>query len=140
VTLISGLGAGLFCAILSAALASFFMLPPRWSFFVGSSADVVELLVFIFEALFYVILITGLRLTLEGYRLLSRDLEQRIEERTVALRESQERLVSIVAELQHRTRNLISVVGTLAKGTLRSSKTFDDFSAGARSFRIALKF
>jgi two-component system, chemotaxis family, CheB/CheR fusion protein len=34
----------------------------------------------------------------------------------------------VVAELQHRTRNLISVVGTMAKGTLRSSKTFDDFS------------
>jgi two-component system, chemotaxis family, CheB/CheR fusion protein len=32
-------------------------------------------------------------------------------------------------ELQHRTRNLIGVVGTIAKGTLRSSETFDDFSA-----------
>jgi two-component sensor histidine kinase len=128
-TLISGLGAGLFCIVLSNASAMFFLLPPRWSFYVESSADVVEILVFISEALFYVILITGIRLSLEQYRELSRNLEQRVEERSAALRESQDRLVSVVAELQHRTRNLINVVGTIAKGTLRTSKTFDDFSA-----------
>ena len=72
-TLISGFGAGLFCVVLSVASAMFFLLPPRWSFFVESSADVVEISVFIFEALFYVILITGLRLTLEGYRELNRN-------------------------------------------------------------------
>jgi two-component system, chemotaxis family, CheB/CheR fusion protein len=60
---------------------------------------------------------------------LSRDLEQRVEERTVALRESQERLVTVVAELQHRTRNLISVVGRIAHRTLKASKTFEDFDA-----------
>jgi hypothetical protein len=126
-TLISGMGAGLSCIVLSAASASFFLLPPRWSFLVESSADVVELLVFTFEALFYVILITVLRLTFEGYRMLSRNLEQRVEERTVALRESQERLGSVVAELQHRTRNVISTVGVMADRTLRASGTFADF-------------
>jgi two-component system, chemotaxis family, CheB/CheR fusion protein len=35
----------------------------------------------------------------------------------------------VVAELQHRTRNLISVVGAIAKRTLKTSKTFDDFEA-----------
>src|SRR4029077_16135248 len=94
-----------------------------------SSADIAEILVFIFEALFYVFLITGMRLSLERYREVSRNLERRVEERSAALRESQDRLVSVVAELQHRTRNLISVVGMIAKGTLRTSKTFDDFSA-----------
>jgi two-component sensor histidine kinase len=89
----------------------------------------VELLVFIFEALFYVVLIAGLRLTLEGYRMLSRDLEQRVEDRTAALRESQERLRSVVAELQHRTRNLISIVSVIADKTLRASKRADDFRA-----------
>jgi two-component sensor histidine kinase len=128
-TLISGFGAGVFCIVLSTASATFFLLPPRWAFYVESSADVVEMLVFIFEAFFYVILITGIRLSLEQYRELSRNLEQRVEERSAALRESQDRLVSVVAELQHRTRNLISVVSTIAKGTLRSSNTFDDFSA-----------
>lgn len=127
--MISGSGAGLLCVVLSAASASFFLLPPRWSFYVESSADVVELFVFIFEALFYVILITGIRLSLEQYRELSRNLERRVEERSAALRESRERLEAVVAELQHRTRNLISVVGTIAKGTLKSSKTFDDFEA-----------
>jgi two-component sensor histidine kinase len=128
-TLIGGLGAGLFCVALSAASAAFFLLPPQWSFSVESAADVVEFFVFIFEALFYVVLITGIRLSLEQYRELSRNLEQRVEERSAALRESQDRLISVVAELQHRTRNLISVVGTIARGTLRSSKTFDDFSS-----------
>jgi hypothetical protein len=47
----------------------------------------------------------------------------------VALRESQERLKAVVAELQHRTRNLIGIVGTIAKRTLKTSKTFDDFEA-----------
>jgi two-component system CheB/CheR fusion protein len=89
----------------------------------------VEIFVFIFEALFYVILITGMRLTLERYRELSRNLEQRVEERSAALRESQERLVTVVAELQHRTRNLISVVGRIAHRTLKASKTFEDFDA-----------
>jgi signal transduction histidine kinase len=102
---------------LSAASASFFLLPPRWTFFIESSADVGKLLVFTFEALFYVIPIAWLRLTLEGYRVLSRDLEQRVEERTVALHESQERLRSVVAELQHRTRNLIGVVSVMADRT-----------------------
>src|SRR5262252_7421919 len=40
-TLISGLGAGLFCVVLSAAAATFFLLPPQWSFHVESPADVV---------------------------------------------------------------------------------------------------
>src|SRR5215470_6672025 len=31
-TLISGFGAGFFCAVLSTAAADFFMLEPRWSF------------------------------------------------------------------------------------------------------------
>jgi two-component sensor histidine kinase len=128
-TLISGFGAGLLCAVLGAVAASFFLLPPRWSLWVESPADVADLILFILEALFYVILITGLRLTIERYRELSRDLEQRVEERTVALRESQERLGSVVAELQHRTRNLISVVGTVANRTVRASKTLDDFKA-----------
>jgi uncharacterized protein DUF955/uncharacterized protein DUF4118 len=60
-TLISGFGAGVFCLVLSTASATFFLLPPYWSFYVESSADVVEIFVFIFEALFYVILITGIR-------------------------------------------------------------------------------
>jgi two-component sensor histidine kinase len=128
-TLISGFGAGVFCLVLSAASATFFLLPPRWSFYVESSADVVELLVFTFEALFYVILITAIRSSLEQYRELSRNLEQRVEERSVALRESQDCLVSVIAELQHRTRNLISVVGRIAERTLRASETFDDFNA-----------
>ena len=137
-TLASGLGAGLFCVVLSAASAWFSLLPPRWSFYIESSADVVEMSVFIFEVLLYVILIAGIRLSLEQYRELSRNLEQRVEERSAALRENQDRLVSVVAELQHRTRNLISVVARIAERTLRASKTFDDFNASFQDRLAAL--
>jgi len=123
-TVISGFGAGLFCVVLSTAAASFFLLPPRLSLYIENPADVMDLLLFILEALFYVILIAGMRFTIELYR----ELSQKLEEQGMALRDSQDRRRSIVAELQHRTRNLISVVGTIAKGTLSSSQTFDDFS------------
>jgi two-component sensor histidine kinase len=128
-TLISGFGAGLLCVALSTAAAWFFLLEPRWSFYIESPADVVDLLLFILEALSYVILIAGLRMSLERYRELSRDLEQRVEERNVELRESRDRLETVVGELQHRTRNLVSIVGALANETLRMSATFDDFKA-----------
>jgi two-component sensor histidine kinase len=118
VTLISGLGAGLFCVVLSSAAAWFFKLPPR-------PADMVDLLLFILVAVSIVIFIAAMRLAFEGYRELSLKLQQQ----SVALRESEERLQTVVAELQHRTRNLISVVGTMAKATLRASRTFDDFSS-----------
>jgi two-component sensor histidine kinase len=126
-TLISGFGAGLFCVMLSAAAADIFVISPRLSFYIERSADAADLILFILEAFFYVLLIAGLRLTLERYRELTHNLELRVEERSAALRESQERLKAVVAELQHRTRNLISIVGTIAKRTLKTSKTFDNF-------------
>jgi two-component system, chemotaxis family, CheB/CheR fusion protein len=85
----------------------------------------VALLLFTLVALMDAIFITGMRFAVERYRELSRNLEQR----GVALCESEERLGVLVAELQHRTRNLISVVGAIADKTLRTSKTFDDFKA-----------
>jgi K+-sensing histidine kinase KdpD len=45
-TLVSGFGAGFFCVVLSSAAASFFLLPPRWSFWVESPADAADLLLF----------------------------------------------------------------------------------------------
>jgi PAS domain-containing protein len=84
-TLISGFGAGLFCTVVSTALASFFVLPPSWSFNVE---DVMEISVFILEALFYVIVITGMRLSLERYR----DVNQKLEQQGVALRDNEQRL------------------------------------------------
>jgi two-component sensor histidine kinase len=131
VTLISGLGAGLLCAVLSSAAAWYFLLPPRFSFYIERPADVVDLLLFILTAVSIVICIAAMRFALEGYRELSRELERQgiaLQHQSVALHESEERLQTVVAELQHRTRNHISVVSTMAKGALRASKTFDDFS------------
>jgi PAS domain S-box-containing protein len=84
-TLISGFGAGLFCTVVSTALASFFVLPPSWSFNVE---DVMEISVFILEALFYVVVITGMRLSLERYR----DINEKLEQQGVALRDNEQRL------------------------------------------------
>jgi two-component sensor histidine kinase len=125
VTLVSGLGAGLFCVLLSSAAAAFFMLPPRLSFYIERPADAADLLLFILVAVSIVLCIAAMRLAFEDYR----ELSLKLQHQSVALHDSEERLRAVVAELQHRTRNLISVVGTMAKRTLRTSKTFDDFSA-----------
>jgi two-component sensor histidine kinase len=117
-TLVSGFGAGLFCVLLSCGVAAFLVWPPR-------SGEVVGLLLFFLVAVSIVVFIAAMRLALEGYRELSLNLQ----EQSVALRESEERLQTVVGELQHRTRNLITVVGTMAKRTLRTSQTFEDFSA-----------
>jgi two-component sensor histidine kinase len=132
VTIISGLGAGLFCIAVSSAAAAFFILPPPFSFYIEHQADVMDLLLFILVAVSIVICIAAMRFALEGYRELSLTLQEqsvKLHEQSVALRESEERLQAVVAELQHRTRNLISIVSTMAKRTLRTSKTFEDFSA-----------
>jgi two-component sensor histidine kinase len=118
VTLISGFSAGLLCVLLSSGAAAFFMLPLR-------PGDVMDLLLFALSAVSIVVFISAMRLALEGYR----ELCLKLQEQSVALYESEERLRTIVAELQHRTRNLMSVVGTMVKRTLRTSKTFEDFSA-----------
>jgi K+-sensing histidine kinase KdpD len=55
VTLVSGLGAGLFCAALSSAAATFFILPPTLSFYIERRADMVDLLLFILVAISIVI-------------------------------------------------------------------------------------
>jgi PAS domain S-box-containing protein len=80
-SLIGGSGAGLFCVALSAAAASFFILPPRWSFYVEHPGEVLALLLFILVALSNVLLIAGMRFVIERYRELGRKLEQRAEER-----------------------------------------------------------
>ncbi len=124
-SLISGFGAGLCCVLLTAVAAIFFVMPPHVSFYVEHPAQVLDLLIFILVALANVIIIAGMRFTIERYWELNRKLEQR----STALRQSQEQLAATVAELQHRTRNLISVIGAIADRTLRTSNSFEDFRA-----------
>jgi PAS domain S-box-containing protein len=64
-TLISGFGAGFFCAVLSTAAADYFVLLPRFSFVPESSADLVDLLLFGPLASYCVILISRMRLAIE---------------------------------------------------------------------------
>jgi PAS domain S-box-containing protein len=64
-TLISGFGAGFFCAVLSTAAADFFVLAPRFSFYVEDPAVVADLLLFGPLASYCVILIARMRLAIE---------------------------------------------------------------------------
>ncbi len=122
-TLVAGLGAGLFCLVLSVAAAAFFLMEPRFSFLIGNLTDVLNTLLFVLITFCNVILIAGMRFGMERYH----ELSQKLEQHEVALREREERLALMVSELQHRTRNLISVVGTIADDTVKKSNTLDDF-------------
>jgi PAS domain S-box-containing protein len=64
-TLISGFGAGFFCALLSTAAADFFVLEPRWSFNVEDPANVANLLLFGPLASYCVMLIGRMRMAIE---------------------------------------------------------------------------
>jgi PAS domain S-box-containing protein len=64
-TLISGFGAGFFCALLSTAAADFFVLAPRFSFYVDDPAAVADLLVFGPLASYCVMIIARMRLAIE---------------------------------------------------------------------------
>jgi PAS domain S-box-containing protein len=64
-TLISGFGAGLFCVVLTTAATAFFVLPPRFSFYVVNEAEVVDLLLFAPVASVCVMLIAQMRSTIE---------------------------------------------------------------------------
>src|SRR3974390_3139888 len=64
-TLISGFGAGFFCALLSTAAAAFFVLSPRFSFYIDDPAAVADLLVFGPLASYSVLLIARARLAIE---------------------------------------------------------------------------
>jgi two-component sensor histidine kinase len=127
-TLVSGLGAGLFCLALSVGAVMFFMLPPRFSFHVENLSDVLTTVMFILLTFSNVLLIAGMRYVIVRYHQLS----QKLEQHEAALREREERLTEVVAELQHRTRNLISVVGAIADDTLRTSNTLDEFKVSYR--------
>jgi two-component sensor histidine kinase len=120
--MVSGLGAGLFCLVLSVGALAFFVLLPRFSFYIESLSDQLTTLLFVLMTFCIVIVLAGMRFAIERYRELNHKLEQH-------MWETEERLAVVAAELQHRTRNLISIVGTIADNTLRTSDTFEDFKA-----------
>ena len=64
-TLIGGLGAGLFSAALSTAAADFFVLSPRWSFYVDDPAVVADLVLFGPLVAYLVIIIARMRFVIE---------------------------------------------------------------------------
>jgi two-component system, sensor histidine kinase PdtaS len=78
--LISGLGAGLFCVVLSTAAANFFVITPRLSLYIESLVDAADLLLFVMLASFCVVIVSQMRDAIE------REQAERV------LRESKERL------------------------------------------------
>jgi PAS domain S-box-containing protein len=80
--LISGFGAGLVCTALSLAAVVFFILPPRHAFYIERPGDVISFLLFTFVLLAEVTIAAGMRFTAKRYQDLSRNLEQRVEDRT----------------------------------------------------------
>jgi PAS domain S-box-containing protein len=72
-TLISGLGAGLVCVMLSVAAVALFVLPPRLSFYVDEPGDVLALLLYVVLMPFNVALIAGMRRAVEQALQASKD-------------------------------------------------------------------
>jgi K+-sensing histidine kinase KdpD len=87
-TVVSGLGAGLFCLALSVAGVAFFLLPPRYSFYIEDVSDVLATLLFVLLTFTIVILIAGVRFVIERCQ----ELSDKLEQHEVALREREERL------------------------------------------------
>jgi two-component sensor histidine kinase len=133
-TLIGGLGAGLFSLVLSVAAAAFFLLPPRFSFYIENLSDDLLTVFFVLITFVLIIVIGGMRFSVERHKEVERELEQH----RASLRDREDRLATVVAELQHRTRNLLTVVSTVADNTMRKSTTFADFSASFRDRLQAL--
>jgi two-component sensor histidine kinase len=107
-TLMSGFGAGLLCVVLSAIAATFFVLPPRLSFYIDHPGEIVGILLFVLVTLSNVILITGLRFAVERYK----------------EREEKERL--LMREVNHRAKNMLSVVDAIAHQT--AAQNPEDFA------------
>jgi two-component sensor histidine kinase len=105
-SLISGFGAGFFCAVLSTAAADFFVLEPRWSFYLDDPAAVADLLLFGPLAFFCVFLIGRMRLAIEH--------EQA--ERALERKKREEREFHI-REINHRAKNMLSIVDAIAHQT-----------------------
>jgi K+-sensing histidine kinase KdpD len=112
-TLLSGFGAGLFCAALSLAGSMYFLLQPHWSLYilVEDPGNAVLLLLFIVIILSNVILITGLRYSVERFK------------------EHEEKEHLLMREINHRAKNLLSVVAAIAHQTVsRNLRTFSSAS------------
>jgi two-component sensor histidine kinase len=104
----SGLGAGLFSVALSAAATTFFVLPPRSSFYLDHPGELVGVLLLILVGLSNVIIIAGLRFAVERHR----------------EREENERL--LMREVNHRAKNVLSVVDVIAHQT--AAQNPEDFA------------
>jgi PAS domain S-box-containing protein len=96
-TLVSGFGAGVFCTVVSAAAANFFVMDPRFSFYIDHPGEVLAFLLFVLASLMNVLFVTGLRLAVHR----NRQLTQKLEQHGMALRERPDdaaRLQEIVLE------------------------------------------
>jgi hypothetical protein len=75
-TLVSGVGAGFFCLVLSVGAAAFFLLPPRLSFYIADLSELLVTLLFILITIAIIIVIGGMRFAIECNRGVGQELEQ----------------------------------------------------------------
>jgi two-component sensor histidine kinase len=107
-TLIGGFGAGLFCVALTVIAATFFVLPPRLSFYIDNPGEIVGTLLFVLVTLSNVIIIAGLHFAVERYK-------ERVEKERLLMR-----------EVNHRAKNMLSVVDAIAHQTVAQNP--EDFA------------
>jgi K+-sensing histidine kinase KdpD len=113
-TLISGFGAGFFCAVLSTAAADFFVLSPRFSFYIDDPATLADLVLFGPVASYFAFLIGRMRIAIE----------QEQAERALE-RKGREEREFLMREINHRAKNMLSVVDAIAHQT--ATRNPEDF-------------
>jgi K+-sensing histidine kinase KdpD len=104
---------GLFCLALSVGAVVFFLLPPRFSFYIEETSDALTTLLFVLLTFTNVIVIAGMRFTMERCQELSR----RLERHEVALRER---------EVERQAERLVEATG----GSLQQAQSNDAEAAG----------